>query len=172
MITCYFSCQVKIIVVGLDNSGKTTVIESLKPKQGQNLDVAPTVGFSVDEFSKGALTFTVFDMSGASRYRTLWEQYYAEAKAVVFVIDSADKFRLVVAKDELDHMLKHPRLGKVPIIFFANKKDLPTALSPAEIAQALQLEAIKDHPWQIIPSNALTAEGLDKGTDWLAEKLS
>eukprot|EP00798_Chlamydomonas_sp_ICE-L_P008609 gene8608-34049_t len=113
-------------------------------------------------------------MSGASRYRTLWEQYYVEAKAVVFVIDSADKFRLAVAKDELDHMLQHPnlKLSKVPIIFFANKKDLPAALSPAEIAQALQLGSIKDHPWQIVPSNALTAEGLDKGTDWLAEKLS
>lgn len=41
-----------------------------------------------------ALTFTVFDMSGAGRYRTLWEQYYAEAEAIIFVIDSADKLRL------------------------------------------------------------------------------
>ena len=60
----------------------------------------------------------------------------------------------------------------MPIIFFANKKDLPTALAPAEIAQALQLEAIKDRAWQIVPSNGLSGEGLDKGTDWLAEKLA
>lgn len=164
--------KVNIIVVGLDNSGKTTIIERLKPKERQTIDVAPTVGFTVDEFKRGALVFTVFDMSGAGRYRTLWEQYYREAQAVVFVIDSADKFRLVVAKDEMDHMLSNPSLRKVPIIFFANKKDLPTALSPAEIAGALQLDEIKDRPWQIVPSNALSGEGLDKGTDWMAERLS
>eukprot|EP00798_Chlamydomonas_sp_ICE-L_P026099 gene26099-11813_t len=144
----------------------------MQPKEQQTLEIAPTVGFSVDEFKKGALLFTVFDMSGAGRYRSLWEQYYREAQAVVFVIDSADKFRLVVAKDEMDHMLSNEGLRKVPIIFFANKKDLPTALSPAEIAQALQLESIKDRPWQIVPSNGLNGEGLEKGTDWLAEKLT
>lgn len=41
-----------------------------------------------------ALKFTVFDMSGAGRYRTLWEQYYREAESVIFVIDSADRLRM------------------------------------------------------------------------------
>lgn len=40
------------------------------------------------------LNFTVFDMSGAGRYRVLWEHYYREAQAVIFVLDSADKLRL------------------------------------------------------------------------------
>uniref|UniRef100_A0A7S0S4J2 ADP-ribosylation factor-like protein 6 n=1 Tax=Chlamydomonas leiostraca TaxID=1034604 RepID=A0A7S0S4J2_9CHLO len=163
--------KVNVVVVGLDNSGKTTIIERLKPKDRQAVEVAPTVGFTVDEFSKGALKFTVFDMSGAGRYRTLWEQYYREAESIIFVVDSADRIRLVVAKDEMDNMLKHPNLRKVPVLFFANKKDLPTALTPVEIAQALRLEEIKDRPWQIVPSNALTGEGLDRGTEWLAEKL-
>ncbi len=117
------------------------------------------------------LTFTVFDMGGAGRYRSLWEQHYREAESVVFVVDSSDKFRLVVAKDEMDNMLAHPNLRKCPILFFANKMDLPTALPPVEIAQALCLDDIKDRPWQIVPSNGLTGEGLDKGTDWLADKL-
>eukprot|EP00201_Polytomella_parva_P021940 CAMPEP_0175046120 /NCGR_PEP_ID=MMETSP0052_2-20121109/4844_1 /TAXON_ID=51329 ORGANISM="Polytomella parva, Strain SAG 63-3" /NCGR_SAMPLE_ID=MMETSP0052_2 /ASSEMBLY_ACC=CAM_ASM_000194 /LENGTH=174 /DNA_ID=CAMNT_0016309811 /DNA_START=102 /DNA_END=626 /DNA_ORIENTATION=+ len=164
--------KVNVLVVGLDNSGKTTIIERLKPSAKQSLEVAPTVGFSVDEFKKGALTFQVFDMSGAGRYRSLWEEYYREAEAVIFVIDSGDKIRTVVAKDEIDQMLRHPQLRKVPILFFANKKDLPTALTPVELACALQLEDIRDRPWQIVPSNALLGEGLDAGTDWLAERLS
>ncbi|KAF5834650.1 ARF-like small GTPase [Dunaliella salina] len=127
--------KVNVIVVGLDNSGKTTIIERLKPKDEQALEVAPTVGFTVDQVKKGPISFTVFDMSGAGRYRSLWEQYYREAQAVIFVIDSADQFRLVVVKDELDNMLKHPNLGKVPILFMANKMDLPTAMQPVEIAQ-------------------------------------
>ena len=40
------------------------------------------------------IRFTAFDMSGAGRYRVLWEQYYQEAQAVIFVVDSADKLRL------------------------------------------------------------------------------
>jgi ADP-ribosylation factor-like protein 6 len=75
-------------------------------------------------------------------------------------------------KDELDTMLAHPALHKVPFLFFANKKDLPTALTPIEVAQLLKLEDIKDRPWNIVPSNAMTAENLEKGTDWLAEVIS
>jgi GTPase SAR1 family protein len=40
------------------------------------------------------LLFTVFDMSGAGRYRNLWEQYYKDAQAIIYVIDTSDKFRL------------------------------------------------------------------------------
>ncbi|KXZ52416.1 BBS3B protein [Gonium pectorale] len=163
--------MVNVLVVGLDNSGKTTIIERLKPRPKQSMEVAPTVGFNVEEVQKGALTFTVFDMSGAGRYRTLWEQYYREADAVIFVVDSGDKLRMVVARDEMEHMLAHPNLRKVPVVFFANKKDLPISLPPAEIAQALGLNDIQDRPWNIFPSNGLTGEGLDRGMDWLAERL-
>lgn len=95
--------QVNILIVGLDNSGKTSIIEKMKMqgnsrKAGAASEVTPTVGFNVDEFSKGSLSFTVFDMSGAGRYRNLWEQHYREAKAIIFVVDSADKLRLCVAK--------------------------------------------------------------------------
>ena len=56
--------SVRIIVVGLDNSGKTTLINHLRPKKSQAHEVVPTVGFSMDEFSKNNLNFSVFDMSG------------------------------------------------------------------------------------------------------------
>lgn len=46
-------------------------------------------------------------MSGQGRYRNLWEHYYKETHAIIFVIDSADKLRMAVAKDELDHLLSH-----------------------------------------------------------------
>lgn len=167
--------KVNVLVVGLDNSGKTTIIEKLKRvgKQGTAvpIETAPTVGFNVDQFSRGGLNFTVFDMSGAGRYRNLWEQYYKDCNAIIYVVDTADKLRMCVAKDELDVMLKHKELKKVPILFLANKMDIPDSLGPVDVAQALKLDEIKDKPWQIVPSNALTGEGLQKGTDWLAEAI-
>ena len=54
-----------------------------------------------------SIKFTVFDMSGQGRYRNLWEQYYKTAEAVIFVIDSNDKLRSVVARDELESLLSH-----------------------------------------------------------------
>merc|ERR1719183_2867209 len=120
--------QARILCVGLDNSGKSTIINFLKPKKAATTDVVPTVGFSVEEFSKANLSFTVFDMSGQGRYRNLWEHYYKEAAAIIFCIDSTDKIRLCVAKDELDGVLAAAGRN-VPILFFANKMDLPTALS-------------------------------------------
>lgn len=56
--------QVRILVVGLDNSGKTTLVNHLKPKKSQLHEVVPTIGFQVEQFSKSNLNFTVFDMSG------------------------------------------------------------------------------------------------------------
>lgn len=164
-----------IVVVGLDNAGKSTIIERLKPQEEQALggDVAATVGYSMMEgIKRGAITFKIFDMGGAGRYRSLWEEHYKEAEAVLFVVDSSDRLRLVVAKDEMDNMLTSSGLNaRIPILFYANKKDLPTALSPAEIAAGLGLDNIKDRPWQIVPSNGLTGEGVDMGCDWLVTEL-
>ena len=88
----------RILVVGLDNSGKTTLINHLKPKKSKAHEVVPTVGFTMEEFSKHNLNFTVFDMSGQGRYRSLWENYYSDVQAVIFVLDSTDKLRLCVVK--------------------------------------------------------------------------
>lgn len=66
----------------------------------------PTVGFQVEEFTKNNIRITAFDMSGQSKWRNLWEHHYGDAQAIIWVIDSTDKFRLVVVKDELTTLLE------------------------------------------------------------------
>ena len=112
-------------------------------------EVVPTVGFTVEEFSKDGIDFTVFDMSGQGRYRNLWEHYYKDVAGIMFCIDSTDAIRMCVAKDELDTLLSHADLKCVPILFFANKMDLPTAKQPVECVQLLELDKITDKPWHI-----------------------
>ena len=162
----------RILVVGLDNSGKSTIISYLKPKKAVQPEIVPTVGFQVEEFSKNGLAFTVFDMSGQGRYRNLWEHYYKDVGGVIFVIDSTDKIRMCVAKDELDTMLAHQDLpSDVPLLFFANKMDRPQAQSAVDCVQALELDRIADKAWHIAPSNALTGEGLEEGIAWLGPQM-
>jgi len=165
----------KLIVVGLDNSGKSTILGHLKPGGATTkVETVPTVGFSQEEFSKGNITFTAFDMSGQGRYRNLWEHYYKECQGIIFCIDSTDKIRLVVAKDELETMLEHAdiRSKGIPLLFFANKMDRPQAISAVDCVTSLELDKITDHPWHIAQSNALTGEGLDDGITWLSNQLA
>eukprot|EP00063_Salmo_salar_P054592 XP_014029427.1 PREDICTED: ADP-ribosylation factor-like protein 6 isoform X4 [Salmo salar] len=181
--------EVNVLCLGLDNSGKTTIINQLKPSnqslfgplsddwkhvsQTQTQDIVPTIGFNIEKFKSSSLSFTVFDMSGQSRYRNLWEHYYKESHAIIFVIDSGDKLRMVVAKEELDTLLNHQDIcsRRLPVLFFANKSDLREAMSLVKVSQLLCLENIKDKPWHICASNAVKGEGLLEGVDWLQDHI-
>jgi len=162
--------QIKVLVVGLDNSGKSTIINKLKPKKSSSQEIMPTPGFQVEQVSKGKVNLTCFDMSGAGRYRNLWEYYYRDAQAVIFVIDSADKLRVCVARNELESMLRHADFPRaIPILFFANKRDIPGCYNFIQVAEAMALDDITDRPWTIVASNALTGQGLTEGVDWLIQ---
>ncbi|KAI9343752.1 ARF-like small GTPase [Zopfochytrium polystomum] len=134
--------KVSVLFVGLDNAGKSTILNGLALNPG--------------------------------RYRDLWEHYYQDAEAVVFVIDAADKMRACVARDELRLMLEHKvlRAKKIPILFLANKMDVAGGMTPAECSGALGLEEIKDRNWTICATNGLTGQGVNTGLDWLAAELS
>ncbi len=77
------------------------------------METVPTIGFELQEFSKNNIRFTVFDMSGQGRYRNLWEHYYDDTQAIIWVIDSSDRFRFIVIKDELSALLNHKSLLQV-----------------------------------------------------------
>jgi len=166
------SKKVRVLCVGLDNSGKTTIISHLKPKKAVVQDIVPTVGFTVEEFEKNGLSFTIFDMSGQGRYRNLWEHYYKDVGGIIFCIDATDAIRMCVAKDELESLLAAPDLRNVPLLFFANKMDRPTAKQPVECVQALELDKITDKPWHIAASNGLTGEGIEGGVAWLGSQMA
>lgn len=133
----------------------------------------PSLLTQVEEFSKHNLNFTILDMSGESRYRNLWETYYENVQAIIFVVDSTDKVRMCVARDELDELLNHDHVKDrtCPILFFANKMDVPGACTPVDTMKSMGLERITNKAWHITSSNAITGLGVDEGVEWLAEKL-
>ena len=104
----------QIIIVGLDNSGKSTMINFLKPSKYTQQEVEATVGFKLETFIKNNVKFTCFDMSGQSKYRTLWGNYYQDCEAIIFVVDAADELRFAVAQNELQLLLEDP--SKCPLL--------------------------------------------------------
>ncbi|XP_015601576.1 ADP-ribosylation factor-like protein 6 [Cephus cinctus] len=165
--------EVNVLVIGLNNSGKSTVINHFKREDDRCIDIVPTVGFNVEKFAFKNVGFTAFDMSGHDRYRSLWEHYYKDCQGIIFIIDSSDKLRLVVAKEELDMLLQHPDVAgrKIPILFLANKMDLPDSLTTVKLASGLGLDRIQNKPWHIRATNAVTGEGLQPAIEWLTDQI-
>lgn len=166
--------EANILVIGLDNSGKSTILSQFRGNDEKMQEIVPTVGFSVKKFRFKNLNMTAFDMSGQGRYRNLWEHYYSGIDAIIFVVDSGDQLRLIVVKEELDLLLKNDQFKAkpfLPILFFANKMDVDGAMSAAKITESLALNTLGDRPWFIQASNALTGEGLNEGVLWLSEQL-
>ncbi|GBG28887.1 ADP-ribosylation factor [Hondaea fermentalgiana] len=169
-----------VVVVGLDNSGKSTMINHLQQAKAEDdepyipEEVAPTVGFRVETFRRKNVSFTAYDMSGQGRYRNLWAQHYTEIHAIVFVIDATDRMRLCVARDELEMVLDDPsvRSRPVPILFLCNKKDCADAMGPAECVAKMELEKIRERPWSIISTNARNGDGIEEAIEWLADSIS
>ncbi len=112
------------------------------------------------------MRFQVWDLGGQSSIRPYWRCYYANTDGVVFVADSADVDRASIAKGELGAMLQEDELKGVPLLVLANKQDLPGAQGPAELSELLDLVSIKDRPWHLQQSTAISGAGLEDGFEW------
>ncbi|GAV89863.1 Arf domain-containing protein, partial [Cephalotus follicularis] len=65
------------------------------------------------------------------------------------------------------------RLSGASLLILANKQDIKCALTPAEIAKILNLEAMdKTCHWNIVGCSAYIGEGLLKGFDWLVQDIA
>merc|ERR1711997_287049 len=78
----------RILMVGLDAAGKTTILYQLK--LGEVLRTVPTIGFNVETVEYKNINFTVWDVGGQDRIRPLWRHYYRDADGIIFVVDCND----------------------------------------------------------------------------------
>merc|ERR1712005_54951 len=117
----------RILMVGLDAAGKTTILYKLK--LGEIVTTIPTIGFNVEAVTYKNITFTVWDVGGQDKIRPLWRHYYEDAHGVIFVVDSNDPGRFEEARAELTSMLQEAELRDAVLLVYANKQDLPNARS-------------------------------------------
>lgn len=129
------------------------------------------IGFNVETVQYKNLKFQVWDLSGQSSLRAYWRCYYANTDAIIFVVDSCDRDRVLISKDELVSMLAEDELKDAILLVFANKQDVPGAMSASEISEFLGLGKLKTRQWAIHKCSALKGEGIDEGLDWLATSL-
>ncbi|EPS68957.1 hypothetical protein M569_05811, partial [Genlisea aurea] len=139
--------QIKILFLGLDAAGKTTIVYRLK--MGELANAIPTAGtFNLETVEFKNISFTVWDVAGQFERRSLWRHYIPNTQGLIFVVDSNDRDRVVEARDELHRALNDDELrDDAVLLVFANKRDLPTAMNAAEITEKLGLRSLRRHRW-------------------------
>ena len=91
----------------------------------------PTVGLNVEQISYRGLSLTMWDVSGQAT--RLWKHYFDKINAIIFVVDASDRERIQKAQEELHRVISDEELAGAPVLVFANKQDLPGAMTEEEM---------------------------------------
>ena len=161
--------EMRILMLGLDGAGKTTILYKLK--LGEVVNSVPTIGFNVENVEYKNVKFTVWDVGGQTKIRAMWKHYFQNTDALIYVVDTSDKDRLELAKEELQSMLTSEELQDTALLVLANKQDLGV-VSVAEVTEKLGLYSMKGRDWFIQGTCATTGSGILDGMDWLCKAVA
>ncbi|MCP9266121.1 ADP-ribosylation factor-like protein 3 [Dirofilaria immitis] len=163
--------EFRILLLGLDNAGKTTILKNLASEDIRH--ITPTQGFNIKSVVSDDVKLNVWDIGGQRKIRPYWKNYFENTDVLIYVIDSCDRKRFdeTGMVKELFELLDEEKLKSVPLLVYANKQDLVTAAKANEIAEGLQLLSIRDRSWQIQACSAVTGEGIKDGMDWISKNL-
>ncbi|XP_040200395.1 ADP-ribosylation factor-like protein 3 [Rana temporaria] len=161
---------VRIVLLGLDNAGKTTILTRLALEEASS--ITPTQGFNIKSVQSHGLKLSVWDIGGQRSIRTHWKKYLGSTDLLIYVVDSADRKRFEETGQELAELVEEDNLVDVPLLVFANKQDLLTAASAADIAAGLNLHTYRDRTWQIQACSALSGEGIQDGMNWICKNIA
>merc|ERR1712154_205605 len=161
----------RILMLGLDNAGKTTILKRLSEEDISH--IMPTQGFNIKSVLHEGFKLNVWDIGGQKSIRPYWSNYFESSDALVYVIDSSDERRLEESGQELKELLAEDKLASIPLLVFANKQDLLQAMSADEIAEMLDLAAsVVGRTLTIQACSAKTGEGLHEGMAWMIQCCS
>jgi ADP-ribosylation factor related protein 1 len=167
--------ELSILILGLDNAGKTTLLEQMKgifkKMSGIPPDrIPPTIGLNIGKMDVSRCKCLFWDLGGQISMRSIWEKYYKEAHGLIFVVDSADPGRFEEARLAFETVRAHEELRDVPVVLIANKIDLPGAVGKEEIEKIFAASCANPALFRVVPSSCLTCEGVEDSVRWVVEE--
>lgn len=161
----------RIILIGLNASGKTTFLNTVAKQSpllpSEVTTTIPTIGFNVEMLDIKTMKFYCWDVGGSDRIRPLWRHFMKNVCALVFFIDSNDRERWELAANELLFILNEEDLQGMPILVVANKNDLSNAMSREEIVEKFSLNSIQDREWDVLSACICNSSGVSEILEWL-----
>nr|XP_039325025.1 ADP-ribosylation factor-like protein 2 isoform X2 [Saimiri boliviensis boliviensis] len=166
--------EVRLLMLGLHNAGKTTILKNFNREDVDTISL--TLGFNIKTLEHRGFKLNIWDVGGQKSLRSYWQNYFESTDGLIWVVDSVDHQHMQDCQRELHSLLLEERLDerldRAILLIFANKQDLPRALSSNAICEALELDSIHSHHWCIQSYSAVTGENLLQGTDWLPDDIS
>lgn len=159
----------RILILGLDNAGKTSILRKLSDEDPTTTQA--TQGFNIKSIDCDGFKLNMWDIGGQKAIRAYWPNYFDEVDCLVYVVDASDKRRLEETAAELETLLKEEKLREASVLVFSNKSDLAIALEPDVVSTALDLQSLRDRTWHIQKCSAKTGEGLNEGLEWAIKNL-
>lgn len=162
----------RLLILGLDNAGKTTILRKFC---GEPIDtIEPTLGFNIKTLEYSGYNLNLWDVGGQKSIRAYWRNYFEATDGLIWVVDSADRMRLDLCRQELVSLLGQEKLAGASVLILANKQDMEGALNGEGIAQALELdhEIFQKRHWSIVSCSAVSGLGLAEGIEWIVEDIS
>ncbi|PFH63136.1 hypothetical protein XA68_17780 [Ophiocordyceps unilateralis] len=157
--------EMRILMLGLDNAGKTTIVKSI---MGEDVhSVSPTLGFIIKTIDYNGYKLNIWDVGGQKTLRSYWRNYFEKTDALIWVVDATDRQRMGDCRAELEGLLEEERLAGASLLIFANKTDVEGCMNERDICEALQLETIRTHEWHVVQCSAVMGTNLDEGLAWV-----
>ena len=111
----------RVIFLGLDDAGKTTLLGVLKDNKVEQWD--PTLHAHSEELVIGNLKLCSVDLGGHETVRKVWMDYFPKVDAIIYLIDIANVARFGESKAEFEKIMNASDLGDIPILILGNKCD-------------------------------------------------
>ncbi|XP_026758002.1 ADP-ribosylation factor-related protein 1 [Galleria mellonella] len=166
-----------VLILGLDNAGKTTYLEAAKTKftkkyKAMNPNrITTTVGLNIGKIDVDGVLLNFWDLGGQQELQSLWDKYYAECHAVIYIVDSSDRDRVSESKETFDRMIASEHLSGVPLLVLANKQDIPDCMGVHTVKPIFNQNAhlIGARDIMLMATSALNGDGVDEGIRWLVD---
>ncbi|XP_063710868.1 ADP-ribosylation factor-related protein 1-like [Symsagittifera roscoffensis] len=169
--------EYNVLILGLDNAGKTTLLEHTKIKFTSGYTGKPfhkitaTIGLNIGNISTLGVNLLFWDLGGQDELQSLWDKYYAECHGVVWVVDSLDEARVDDSRVAFEKMIRNEHMRGVPLLFLCNKQDMVGCLNVNQIREAFSDSASKmgSRDCSVRGVSALHGQGIKDAIVWLAQ---
>jgi ADP-ribosylation factor-like protein 2 len=135
--------------------------------------ISPTLGFDIKTLNYQDFQLNIWDIGGQETLRSYWRNYFENTDAILWVIDTSDKDRLLDCKRELSKLITEEKLLGCPICIMCNKRDLKNSLSDKEISEIMQLQDLIVNRHYVLKSCCgITGDGLEDCIQWTMKEIN